>query len=118
MDKEPYRYLGDIATTVCPNGHFSVHVHPLRECKTCGKMQASLRILTKLARIPVYIDGYLARNGDAVVYTIGVKEPAYWSQSLFLKNHVVLDVVYPELLITRLFSWGIVTRVIGCKNGD
>lgn len=101
-----YKYTGNIATLVCYNGHLGVPLENAK-CKHCGEDMKSLLIVTRTTRIPAVICGY-DDNGRAVVrYEDGATER--FDEEYLYKFFVCTAVGDWPLLLSRLFSWGIVT---------
>lgn len=99
-----YKYHGNRATGICVNGHFTVA--PFRECKTCGEQVSKILLVTKATRLKVVINGFLAKNGYAlVIYEDGTHE--YHSEWSMYNNFVCTNVIDQALFFSRVFSWGI-----------
>jgi hypothetical protein len=105
---EPYRYLGQVATAVCENGHFSSISGGA--CETCEKPRVKLQILTNLTRQPVKIYGYLVKPLGYARVDFEDGSSINENVETMTKNYVIPGVVNPELTISRLFSWEICTR--------
>lgn len=104
MQKQPYKYDGDIASHICKNNHLGVD----EKVCFCGERLVAIDILTKITRIPVKVLGFLAKNGDAVVcYKDGTKE--YYPENFFFKNFTSTTIYNFELFVARMFSWGFTT---------
>ena len=99
-----YKYQGDIATHVCPNGHMGAY---LNDCPVCGATREPLQLLTETTRLPVSIIGYYADGSAAVRDTNGKVEE--WPENFVVKWLCCPAVIDWPLLAGRLFSWGVVT---------
>lgn len=104
---EGYKYHGNRATAICPDGHFGVF--PLRECKHCGQQQFKLQILSASLRLPVKIYGYLVKPVGYAAFLFEDGTEYNEDEHSANRNYVLPGVLNQELVFARLFSWGIVT---------
>lgn len=105
---DPYIYLGDVASAICENGHFSSIAHG--NCDTCGRPRFKLRILTNLTRLPVKIYGHLVNPDGFIRIEFEDGTTVIEDEHSFRAGYVILDVFDQSLTISRIFSWGLVTR--------
>jgi len=107
-NKEPYQYLGQAATAICENGHFSSIAGGT--CETCGKPRVRLQILAKLTRQPVKIRGHLVKPDGYARIEFEDGTSVNESEESMMKNYTIPGVINSELTISRIFLWGLMIR--------
>jgi hypothetical protein len=114
IDEVFYRYVGNFATLVCKNSHFSV-VTNNPKCKYCAESLIPIQILGAERGLLFDIDGYLAANGHACLQSIELdgRYEHYVSEDDFLLHYRIAGVKDQKLAVRRLFDRGVIVK---CKK--